>query len=45
MEERLRDAAAFARRCGLLCTPELVAPLAKVAAALERYADRLAATA
>jgi hypothetical protein len=45
MEERLRDAAAFARRCGLLCTPELVAPLAKVASALERYADRLAATA
>jgi hypothetical protein len=43
MEERLRDAAAFARRCGLLCTPALTEPLAKVAGALERYADRLAA--
>ncbi len=43
MEERLRDAAAFARRCGQACTPALMAPLAKVARALERYADRLAA--
>jgi hypothetical protein len=43
MEERLRDAAAFARRCGLLCTPSLTEPLAKVAGALERYADKLAA--
>jgi hypothetical protein len=45
MEERLRDAAAFARRCGLLCTPALMEPLAKVAQALERYADKLAAAA
>ncbi len=43
MEERLRDAAAFARRCGLVCTPALMAPLAKVARSLEQYADRLAA--
>ena len=43
MEERLRDAAAFARRCGELCTPALMEPLAKVAAALETYADQLAA--
>jgi len=43
MEERLRDAAAFARRCGQVCTPALMAPLAKVASALERYADQLAA--
>jgi ferritin-like protein len=45
MEERLRDAAAFARRCGLLCTPALMEPLAKVAKSLERYADQLAAAA
>lgn len=45
MEERLRDAAAFARRCGGLCTPALMEPLAKVAKALERYADQLAAAA
>jgi hypothetical protein len=45
MEERLRDAAAFARRCGQLCTPALMEPLAKVAKALERYADQLAAAA
>lgn len=45
MEERLRDAAAFARRCGLLCTPALTEPLAKVAGAFDRYADRLAAAA
>ena len=43
MEERLRDAAAFARRCGLACTPALMEPLAKVARSLERYADQLAA--
>jgi Ferritin-like len=43
MEERLRDAAAFARRCGQLCTPVLMEPLAKVAAALERSADQLLA--
>lgn len=43
MEERLRDAAAFAQRCGQLCTPVLMEPLAKVARALERYADQLAA--
>jgi hypothetical protein len=45
MEERLRDAAAFARRCGQLCTPALMEPLAKVARSLERYADQLAAAA
>ena len=31
MEERLRDAAAFAVRCGQACTPALMEPLAKVA--------------
>jgi hypothetical protein len=41
MEERLRDAAAFAVRCGQACTPALMAPLAKVARALEKYADQL----
>jgi hypothetical protein len=45
MEERLRDAAAFAVRCGQACTPALMTPLARVAAALERYADMLAAAA
>jgi hypothetical protein len=45
MEERLRDAAAFARRCGQLCTPALMEPLAKVARALEKYADQLQAAA
>jgi len=43
MEERLRDAAAFARRCGQACTPALMEPLAKVARSLERYADQLSA--
>jgi hypothetical protein len=43
MEERLRDAAAFAVRCGQACTPALMAPLAKVARALETYADQLLA--
>ena len=43
MEERLRDAAAFARRCGQLCTIALMEPLAKAARSLERYADQLAA--
>ena len=43
MEERLRDAAAFARRCGELCTIALMEPLAKVARSLERYADQLQA--
>jgi Ferritin-like len=43
MEERLRDAAAFAVRCGQACTPALVQPLAKVARALETYADQLLA--
>jgi hypothetical protein len=43
MEERLRDAAAFARRCGQLCTPALMEPLAKVARSLETYADKLQA--
>jgi hypothetical protein len=45
MEERLRDAAAFAVRCGEACTPALMEPLAKVARALQTYADQLAATA
>ena len=45
MEERLRDAAAFARRCGQLCTPALMEPLAKVARSLETFADQLAAAA
>lgn len=45
MEERLRDAAAFARRCGQLCTPALMEPLAKVARSLETYADKLLAAA
>jgi len=45
MEERLRDAAAFAVRCGQLCTPALMEPLAKVARSLERYADELRASA
>ena len=43
MEERLRDAAAFARRCGEMCTVALMEPLAKVATSLERYADQLLA--
>jgi len=45
MEERLRDAAAFAVRCGEACTPALMEPLAKVARALQTYADRLSAVA
>ena len=43
MEERLRDAAAFAVRCGQVCTPALMEPLAKVARSLEKYADMLSA--
>ncbi len=43
MEERLREAAAFAVRCGEVCTIALMEPLAKVARSLERYADMLAA--
>ena len=43
MEERLRDAAAFALRCGELCTPALMEPLAKVARSLVTYADQLLA--
>ena len=43
MEERLRDAAAFAVRCGEACTPSLMEPLAKVARSLEKYADQLLA--
>ena len=39
-EERLRDAASFAVRCGELCTLALMEPLAKVARALESYADQ-----
>jgi len=45
MEERLRDAAAFAVRCGEACTPALMEPLAKVARSLEKYADLLSVTA
>jgi hypothetical protein len=41
MEERLRDAASFAVRCGELCTLALMEPLAKVARSLEKYADQL----
>ena len=41
MEERLRDAAAFAVRCGQQCTPVLMQPLAKVATALGKFADQL----
>jgi hypothetical protein len=43
MEERLRDAAAFAVRCGQACTPALMEPLARVARSLEKYADQLLA--
>lgn len=43
MEERLRDAAAFAVRCGEACTPALMDPLARVARALEKSADQLLA--
>lgn len=43
MEERLRDSAAFAVRCGEACTLALMEPLAKVARSLEKYADTLAA--
>ncbi len=45
MEERLRDAAAFAVRCTAACEPSVMGPLAKAAAALERHADMLAAAA
>ena len=45
MEERLREAAAFAVRCGEACTPALMEPLAKVARSLEKYADMLLASA
>ena len=45
MEERLRDAAAFARRCGMLCVPTLVKPLGDAARSLERFADQLRAAA
>jgi hypothetical protein len=41
MEERLREAAAFAVRCGEACTPALMEPLAKVARSLDGFADRL----
>ena len=43
MEERLRDAASFAVRCGDLCTLALMEPLAKVARSLEKFADQLLA--
>ena len=42
MEERLRDAAAFAVRCGELCKPALMEPLARVARVLQASADQLA---
>jgi hypothetical protein len=45
MEERLRDAAAFAVRCTAACAPNVMGPLTKAAAALARYADMLAAAA
>ena len=45
MEERLRDAAAFAVRCGQACSPALIEPFSKVAKALQAYADQLAAAA
>ncbi len=45
MEERLREAADFAVRCGQACTPALMEPLAKVARALQKFADQLAAAA
>jgi hypothetical protein len=43
MEERMREAAAFALRCGEACSPMLMEPLAKVAKALGTFADQLAA--
>jgi len=43
MEERLRDAAAFATRCGEVCVPAHMGTLERVAAALKGYADRLVA--
>jgi hypothetical protein len=43
MEERLRDAASFAVRCGELCRPALMEPLARVARVLRSAADQLAA--
>ena len=43
MEERLRDAALFAVRCGELFTLALMEPLARVARSLEQYADQLLA--
>jgi hypothetical protein len=43
MEERLRDAASFAVRCGELCKPALMEPLARVARVLRAAADQLAA--
>jgi hypothetical protein len=45
MEERLREAAAFAVRCTAACEPIVMGPLTKTAAALERHADILAAAA
>ncbi len=43
MEERLRDAAAFATRCGEVCVPAHMGTLERVAASLDRYATTLAA--
>jgi hypothetical protein len=45
MEERLREAAAFAMRCTEACSPVVMGPLVKTAGALKRFADRLAAAA
>jgi hypothetical protein len=45
MEERLREAAGFARRCSSACSPALMGPLARTAQSLEKFADMLAAAA
>jgi hypothetical protein len=45
MEERLREAAAFARRCTNACTPIVMGPLSRTATSLEKFADMLAAAA
>ncbi len=45
MEERLREAAAFAVRCDGRLHAAVMVPLSKTAKALERFADSLAAAA
>ncbi len=45
MEERLREAAAYAVRCTAACTPLVMVPLSRTAKSLERFADSLAAAA